>query len=55
MPQMFPLNWVALFVYFILIFIMFNILNFYLTIIFKNNKSSKKLFYLNKNYLNWKW
>nr|AXS66505.1 ATP synthase F0 subunit 8 [Tenebrionoidea sp. 8 KM-2017] len=51
MPQMSPLNWLMLMLFFITIFLFFNILNYYL-ILYKNNFSSsiKKI----KN-LNWKW
>nr|ADO60375.1 ATP synthase F0 subunit 8 [Sericinus montela] len=55
MPQMMPLNWLMYFFFFIMIFIMFNIMNYF---IFKNN--NKNLFSLNiskkilKNF-NWKW
>nr|AXS65533.1 ATP synthase F0 subunit 8 [Chrysomeloidea sp. 7 KM-2017] len=51
MPQMAPMNWLALFTYFVLIFFLFNVMNyfsfFYSTKTFK--KSSKTTKY------NWKW
>nr|QGA74005.1 ATP synthase F0 subunit 8 [Phratora sp. N57] len=51
MPQMMPLNWLMLMFYFMMIFFIFNIMNFYM---FKYNiktykKSTKNVFY------NWKW
>uniref|UniRef100_UPI0030FF0A77 ATP synthase F0 subunit 8 n=1 Tax=Carterocephalus argyrostigma TaxID=1663110 RepID=UPI0030FF0A77 len=53
MPQMMPINWIISFLFFILIFILFNILNYY---IFNINKmSNKKMFFYKKNSLTWKW
>nr|AFQ62210.1 ATP synthase F0 subunit 8 [Hypomedon debilicornis] len=52
MPQMAPMNWLFLFIFFILIFLMFNSLNYFSFIY--NNKSM-----INKNSktfnINWKW
>uniref|UniRef100_A0AAU7YUU2 ATP synthase complex subunit 8 n=1 Tax=Hepialus lagii (nomen nudum) TaxID=3140519 RepID=A0AAU7YUU2_9NEOP len=53
MPQMYPLNWIMLFIYFILIFILFNILNYYIYM-YKSNNLNNKLFFKNIN-LTWKW
>nr|YP_010481014.1 ATP synthase F0 subunit 8 [Perula sp. 1 HFZ-2022c]UVN16536.1 ATP synthase F0 subunit 8 [Perula sp. 1 HFZ-2022c] len=54
MPQMMPINWMISFIYFIIIFIIFNMMNYYI-FNFKLNKSSlKKKFFLNKK-LFWKW
>nr|QZI85889.1 ATP synthase F0 subunit 8 [Agapanthia amurensis] len=51
MPQMAPLSWLTLFIYIIMIFLMFNISNFYnFNYIVKKNKMSK--IYLK---FNWKW
>nr|ARH54510.1 ATP synthase F0 subunit 8 [Nosodendron fasciculare] len=52
MPQMAPLNWMLLFFMFIIIFMLFNSMNYFM---FKY--SIKKLFKYNKNsILNyWKW
>nr|YP_010305120.1 ATP synthase F0 subunit 8 [Imosca coreana]ULR87027.1 ATP synthase F0 subunit 8 [Imosca coreana] len=53
MPQMMPINWIMSFIFFLLIFLIFNIMNYYIY----NNKISNKNNYLNiklKN-LNWKW
>nr|YP_009935560.1 ATP synthase F0 subunit 8 [Omosita colon]QNS37165.1 ATP synthase F0 subunit 8 [Omosita colon]QVG61289.1 ATP synthase F0 subunit 8 [Omosita colon] len=51
MPQMAPLNWLSLFFYFLMIFVMFNVINYY-SFMYKI-KTSKK----NKKFIkyNWKW
>nr|YP_010564347.1 ATP synthase F0 subunit 8 [Scopula lactea]UYX62370.1 ATP synthase F0 subunit 8 [Scopula lactea] len=53
MPQMMPINWLILFILFILSFIMFNIMNYYIKIY---KIEMKKNFFndFNKNYY-WKW
>uniref|UniRef100_UPI0030E07679 ATP synthase F0 subunit 8 n=1 Tax=Monochamus guttulatus TaxID=2079363 RepID=UPI0030E07679 len=51
MPQMAPLNWLMLFMFFILIFLLFNIMNYYSYNY--NIKISKKSKYLLT--YNWKW
>nr|AII02424.1 ATP synthase F0 subunit 8 [Eudonia angustea] len=53
MPQMMPINWLISFMFFIIIFIMFNIMNYY---IFpnKNNKIYNSM-NLKKNNFIWKW
>nr|YP_002640526.2 ATP synthase F0 subunit 8 [Aspidytes niobe] len=53
MPQMAPMNWLTLYFFFTLIFLMFNFLNYYMFIVSNskfnmNKKISKKL-------MNWKW
>nr|AML25539.1 ATP synthase F0 subunit 8 [Staphylinidae sp. BMNH 1274704] len=51
MPQMAPLNWLMLFIMFIIIFMMFNFINYYsFMYLSKKNKFIKKNFKLN-----WKW
>nr|WRQ18124.1 ATP synthase F0 subunit 8 [Coproporus sp.] len=51
MPQMAPLNWTLLFIFFIIIFILFNIMNYYsLNYQPKTYKSKMKNFLIN-----WKW
>nr|YP_009317197.1 ATP synthase F0 subunit 8 [Stathmopoda auriferella]AOX13380.1 ATP synthase F0 subunit 8 [Stathmopoda auriferella] len=53
MPQMMPINWIISFIFFISIFIMFNILNYYnfnLKINLNNKNLEKK-----KIFLFWKW
>nr|YP_009114165.1 ATP synthase F0 subunit 8 [Elymnias hypermnestra]AHH92961.1 ATP synthase F0 subunit 8 [Elymnias hypermnestra] len=53
MPQMMPINWLISFFLFIMIFILFNIINYY---IFNYNfyKMNKMTIY-KKNYFSWKW
>nr|YP_009048412.1 ATP synthase F0 subunit 8 [Melanargia asiatica]YP_010528780.1 ATP synthase F0 subunit 8 [Melanargia meridionalis]AHH92988.1 ATP synthase F0 subunit 8 [Melanargia asiatica]UXW65902.1 ATP synthase F0 subunit 8 [Melanargia meridionalis] len=54
MPQMMPINWLFSFLFFICIFILFNIINYY---IFNYNykfKNLSKTFSLKKNMF-WKW
>nr|AXS66341.1 ATP synthase F0 subunit 8 [Staphylinoidea sp. 6 KM-2017] len=51
MPQMAPMNWLILFIYFTLIFLLFNSMN-YFSFIYPQKNSFKKKIKLN---LNWKW
>nr|UJG45426.1 ATP synthase F0 subunit 8 [Agrypnia pagetana] len=51
MPQMMPLNWLSLFIMFILFFILFSILNFF---IYNPNLSNFKINIQQKKF-NWKW
>ncbi|YP_010449128.1 ATP synthase F0 subunit 8 (mitochondrion) [Pectinophora gossypiella] len=53
MPQMMPINWLLSFFFFIIVFLLFNILNYYIFNIKMNNKINfnKKMI---KN-LYWKW
>nr|UHA56232.1 ATP synthase F0 subunit 8 [Sphingomorpha chlorea] len=54
MPQMMPINWLMSFFFFIMIFIIFNIMNYYIyNYNFKNNKISSS--FTNKKNLTWKW
>nr|YP_009136707.1 ATP synthase F0 subunit 8 [Zinaida jigongi]AKE07312.1 ATP synthase F0 subunit 8 [Zinaida jigongi] len=48
MPQMMPINWIFSFIMFIWIFIMFNILNYYIFFLKINNKKNNNFFYLKK-------
>nr|YP_010734278.1 ATP synthase F0 subunit 8 [Schrankia costaestrigalis]WEH00712.1 ATP synthase subunit 8 [Schrankia costaestrigalis] len=53
MPQMMPINWMISFIFFICIFLIFNIMNYYIYNInplSKNNKINIK----SKNF-HWKW
>nr|YP_009532926.1 ATP synthase F0 subunit 8 [Eumantispa harmandi]AMW67933.1 ATP synthase F0 subunit 8 [Eumantispa harmandi]AYG51261.1 ATP synthase F0 subunit 8 [Eumantispa harmandi] len=52
MPQMSPLSWWMLFIYFIIIMLMFNMMNYY--IIMYNSPLSKFTKFSFKS-LNWKW
>nr|AGT54580.1 ATP synthase FO subunit 8 [Grapholita molesta] len=53
MPQMMPINWMISFFFFICVFILFNILNYYIFNLKMNNKKNfKKISFKN---FNWKW
>nr|UFZ13349.1 ATP synthase F0 subunit 8 [Archichauliodes neoguttiferus] len=52
MPQMSPLNWLILFLFFSMIFIIFNILNYFI-LNYPNPSTTEKTF--SNNPLNWKW
>nr|AXS66533.1 ATP synthase F0 subunit 8 [Curculionoidea sp. 21 KM-2017] len=51
MPQMSPLSWTCLYMYFCAIMILFMIMNYYMMIY----KPNKNIFKKNKITLNWKW
>nr|AXS65893.1 ATP synthase F0 subunit 8 [Tenebrionoidea sp. 12 KM-2017] len=51
MPQMAPLNWLSLMIYFIFIFMLFNSMNYFSFIYNSKSTLSKK----NKINFNWKW
>nr|AND96442.1 ATP synthase F0 subunit 8 [Onthophagus rorarius] len=51
MPQMAPINWLMLLIYFSLIFMIFNTMNYYIFNYSFKTFSFKKI----KNNLNWKW
>nr|AFU50202.1 ATP synthase F0 subunit 8 [Phaedon armoraciae]APX40827.1 ATP synthase F0 subunit 8 [Phaedon tumidulus] len=51
MPQMMPLNWLILMFFFIMIFLLFNIMNYFM---FSYKIKSFKNFSKNITY-NWKW
>nr|UJH93369.1 ATP synthase F0 subunit 8 [Conogethes pinicolalis] len=53
MPQMMPINWIFSLFFFICIFIIFNIMNYFI-FINKNNNNSSFISLKNKN-LFWKW
>nr|YP_010463334.1 ATP synthase F0 subunit 8 [Rusicada privata]UUJ37862.1 ATP synthase F0 subunit 8 [Rusicada privata]WCO87235.1 ATP synthase F0 subunit 8 [Rusicada privata] len=53
MPQMMPINWLMSFFFFILIYLIFNFMNYYIyKINLSNNKKSNN--FIMKNF-NWKW
>nr|AVN68026.1 ATP synthase F0 subunit 8 [Balta sp. Cairns, Australia] len=52
MPQMMPMNWLILYLLFLIIFIMFNITNYYI-IIYSTKKSIKMM--MKSKMSNWKW
>nr|YP_010423958.1 ATP synthase F0 subunit 8 [Argynnis anadyomene]USH57518.1 ATP synthase F0 subunit 8 [Argynnis anadyomene] len=53
MPQMMPINWIFSLIFFISIFIIFNIMNYFI-FNYKNNKMKKNTNYKN-NFIYWKW
>nr|APT41498.1 ATP synthase F0 subunit 8 [Trichopygomyia trichopyga] len=53
MPQMAPLMWLSLFIFFLLMYLLFNIMNYFSFMI--NNSSQENNKMLNKNTFNWKW
>nr|YP_009485859.1 ATP synthase F0 subunit 8 [Limbodessus palmulaoides]AVZ66437.1 ATP synthase F0 subunit 8 [Limbodessus palmulaoides] len=52
MPQMMPLNWIFLYLMFLIIFFIFNFMNYYLFPMKTNLNFMKKM--KNKT-MNWKW
>nr|QTT60870.1 ATP synthase F0 subunit 8 [Potthastia sp. XL1561] len=54
MPQMAPISWLILFLFFSITLILFNILNYY-CFSYKNVLSSENKNSLNLQSLNWKW
>nr|YP_008080460.1 ATP synthase F0 subunit 8 [Melanitis leda]YP_009045354.1 ATP synthase F0 subunit 8 [Melanitis phedima]AEH05129.1 ATP synthase F0 subunit 8 [Melanitis leda]AHA03705.1 ATP synthase F0 subunit 8 [Melanitis phedima] len=52
MPQMMPINWMLSLFFFIMIFILFNIMNYY---IFNYTQSNSTKMIMKKNFLLWKW
>nr|AIW64968.1 ATP synthase F0 subunit 8 [Nyctemera arctata albofasciata] len=53
MPQMMPINWLMSFFFFLIIFLIFNIMNYY---IYNNlNMNNKQKINFKKMNLNWKW
>nr|YP_009532913.1 ATP synthase F0 subunit 8 [Mantispa japonica]AYG51249.1 ATP synthase F0 subunit 8 [Mantispa japonica] len=52
MPQMSPLSWWMLFIYFIIMLLMFNMMNYYITMYISPQSSSIKM---SKKSMNWKW
>nr|UTC33551.1 ATP synthase F0 subunit 8 [Ostrinia furnacalis]UTC33564.1 ATP synthase F0 subunit 8 [Ostrinia scapulalis] len=53
MPQMMPINWMLSLFFFIIIFIIFNIMNYYIFI--NINNKNNYLFNNKKNNQIWKW
>nr|AXS66163.1 ATP synthase F0 subunit 8 [Cerambycidae sp. 9 KM-2017] len=51
MPQMAPLNWLILFIFFLSIFFLFNIMNYYIINLTPEKKITSKI----KTSINWKW
>nr|APT41537.1 ATP synthase F0 subunit 8 [Pressatia choti] len=53
MPQMAPLMWLSLFIFFLLMYLLFNIINYFSYNI--ENKHQKDNNIINKSIFNWKW
>nr|YP_009463590.1 ATP synthase F0 subunit 8 [Argynnis sagana]AUW36016.1 ATP synthase FO subunit 8 [Argynnis sagana] len=53
MPQMMPINWIFSLIFFISIFMIFNIMNYFI-FYYKNNKMKKHINHKN-NFIYWKW
>nr|AXU98801.1 ATP synthase F0 subunit 8 [Gonepteryx rhamni] len=53
MPQMMPINWLFYFLFFLSVFIMFNIMNYY--IYYNININNKLNLFIKKKIFNWKW
>nr|WHM51474.1 ATP synthase F0 subunit 8 [Argynnis hyperbius] len=53
MPQMMPINWIFSLFFFICIFIIFNIMNYFI-FHYKNNKMKNHINYKNNSFI-WKW
>nr|AML26445.1 ATP synthase F0 subunit 8 [Staphylinidae sp. BMNH 1274643] len=51
MPQMAPMNWLFLFIMFIMAFLMFNFINYFCFMYSPKSKTFEK----KKNQINWKW
>nr|AEP27571.1 ATP synthase F0 subunit 8 [Melanobaris laticollis] len=51
MPQMSPMNWLTLYIFFVTIYIFIIMINYYMFLYNTNKKNlSKKI-----SYMNWKW
>nr|YP_009919081.1 ATP synthase F0 subunit 8 [Simulium noelleri]QMP96674.1 ATP synthase F0 subunit 8 [Simulium noelleri] len=56
MPQMAPISWLSLFILFTIIFMLFNIMNYFcVTFTPSSSKSSEAPTQLTPPSLNWKW
>nr|YP_010527002.1 ATP synthase F0 subunit 8 [Clanis undulosa]QVT10973.1 ATP synthase F0 subunit 8 [Clanis deucalion]UXR12339.1 ATP synthase F0 subunit 8 [Clanis undulosa] len=55
MPQMMPINWIMSLFFFIIIYIMFNIMNYYIYFNLSPNKNKKNNSFNMMNNLIWKW
>nr|YP_010417859.1 ATP synthase F0 subunit 8 [Hypolimnas usambara]USF18018.1 ATP synthase F0 subunit 8 [Hypolimnas usambara] len=53
MPQMMPINWIFFFIFFICIFLIFAMMNFYI-FNYKMKKNNKMMILMPKNQI-WKW
>nr|YP_011002155.1 ATP synthase F0 subunit 8 [Profenusa thomsoni]WPN89807.1 ATP synthase F0 subunit 8 [Profenusa thomsoni] len=55
MPQMYPLMWMMLYIYFIIILILFFIMNYYNFKKIKTNMNTNYFKKMNNFKFNWKW
>nr|YP_010564360.1 ATP synthase F0 subunit 8 [Laelia coenosa]UYX62383.1 ATP synthase F0 subunit 8 [Laelia coenosa] len=55
MPQMMPINWIFSLMFFISIFLIFNIMNYYIFYNNNNNMNKNNKIKINMKNLNWKW
>nr|YP_010287510.1 ATP synthase F0 subunit 8 [Luxiaria mitorrhaphes]UKT61841.1 ATP synthase F0 subunit 8 [Luxiaria mitorrhaphes] len=55
MPQMMPINWILSFFLFICIFLIFNIMNYYIMNNKNLNNNNNTIKMKSMNNLNWKW
>nr|YP_010242204.1 ATP synthase F0 subunit 8 [Leiometopon simyrides]QTI83243.1 ATP synthase F0 subunit 8 [Leiometopon simyrides] len=53
MPQMMPINWLISFFFFLFVYLIFNIMNYY--IFEKKNLNKKNNFFIKTKNFNWKW
>nr|APT41459.1 ATP synthase F0 subunit 8 [Micropygomyia cayennensis] len=53
MPQMAPLMWLTLFIFFLMMYLLFNIMNYFSYIIESKTLTENKS--INSSSLNWKW
>nr|YP_009491511.1 ATP synthase F0 subunit 8 [Pidorus atratus]AWI14397.1 ATP synthase F0 subunit 8 [Pidorus atratus] len=55
MPQMMPINWMMSLLFFIIIFLMFNIMNYYIFNLKINNFNCKSFDHFKNIVTHWKW
>nr|YP_009544254.1 ATP synthase F0 subunit 8 [Simulium maculatum]AYO45662.1 ATP synthase F0 subunit 8 [Simulium maculatum] len=55
MPQMAPISWLTLFILFTIIFMLFNIMNYFCIVFTPTSKESETTSQLTPPSLNWKW
>nr|UOU85321.1 ATP synthase F0 subunit 8 [Mycomya fimbriata] len=55
MPQMAPINWLSLFYFFTIIYLMFCVLNYYNFFLIYPTQLNQNNKNFEKKYLNWKW
>nr|YP_009259148.1 ATP synthase F0 subunit 8 [Idea leuconoe]ALO81915.1 ATP synthase F0 subunit 8 [Idea leuconoe] len=55
MPQMMPINWILSLLFFILLFIIFNMMNYFIFYNKSIKNNNYKMNFKNFKNLNWKW